>query len=213
MDNRDLEKKPTIHPDLQPDFEPEIPQSHHLPHWVSISAIILLGLIIIGVVSYAAYQYFFLRPALPVGPGLIKPIAEWSVYQNEHPVKFELKYPPAWQAETEQIDGINKLIFKDVNLGNPDNDYLVFSIDFLSNQKKLSLAKWWAETNQDSSYRKTDEIDVAGSTALKLEPTDKKEESRYLLLSPKSDWIVDISAFGLQEEIINQILSTFKFVD
>jgi len=46
-----------IHPDLQPDFKPEVPESHHLPSWIWITVVAVIGIIVIGLVGYGAYQY------------------------------------------------------------------------------------------------------------------------------------------------------------
>lgn len=54
-----------IHPELQPDFRPEMPESHHLPTWIWITTIAIIGLLVIGLVVYGAYQYI-LKPE-PVG--------------------------------------------------------------------------------------------------------------------------------------------------
>lgn len=52
-----MNKSQEIHPELQPDFKPEMPESHHLPAWVWIVTIAVIGLFVIGLVAYGAYQY------------------------------------------------------------------------------------------------------------------------------------------------------------
>jgi len=142
--------------------------------------------------------------------------ANWQTYRNEKingfGIKgFEFKHPGSWQLSKEDN---NAASFKDTKTGNAGNDYLVFSISYLPNQGGLALNEWWAEYSKNTPYKKEIQLSIADFNAYKLVAAETEAGPRYVFVTgsrSEGGFIIDISTTGLRQDVINQILSTFKF--
>lgn len=225
-----------VQPDIKQDF-PEKPNKTGLPKWV-ITLIIILGIIAIGTVGYAVYNYYFTsdEPIVctmdakicPDGssvgriapmcefaecPEIVDPTANWKTYRNEE-YRFIFKYPGNIIAKEYNEPSVEGSRERGVKLTAGDLT-ITFRFD---NTIHLSGAPEKLISKESKTLGRIDVIKSVvfgyqvlpeGTWVLSYDFNDSNHE--FNTFKDGTDGINSI--LKSTEDLMEQILSTFKFIE
>src|SRR3989344_1385716 len=199
----------------QPSPGPNINFVHHQtkkPKWkiITMIVVIILGLANLGAYTYRWYVYNGIvkfinsqpsrtpRPTTLVQSGQFEAPSDWKTYRNEE-YGFEFKYPNGWSVtEGRELD---------VYLRKTDSN----------NFPEISVEIIQSATNLDLKNIKEDLIKIDTETGAKVsgESTNLADGSNWFItriVVNHNSRNYQIQADNFEEELLNQILSTFKFI-
>jgi len=184
-------------------------ENRSLSSVITVSTII--GIALVGVAVYYAYQWAPPSPVEPQEQTQVQPpiqqdeTANWQTYRNEE-YGFEVRYPGAWVLAFDNTDM--------TGLEEPETN-IIFGISYFENKEKLTLNQWLkADVSSEPATVQTfiEFNDVGGVRAVQHELTG----SVYLI----HDDMVFMFSNGISferrvidEDIVKTILSTFKFIE
>jgi len=186
---------------------------------IAIIIVIVVGLLAIG--GVLAYQYYWQAPEKEIIEETPEETpkdetAGWKTYRNTK-YRYEIKYPNDWDSPIESGD-------RDALTGNysgflKNGTILGFSIDVYDNDKNLSLKEWWEQEFYEKftvkyEYSYEGVISVSsGVEAVKYKIQRMGfEDNCYLISRSQRVYTIYFSVLPGAEEI-QQILSTFRFID
>lgn len=168
-------------------------------------------------------------PADEVPPSIVEETADWKVYRNEK-YGFEIKYPPHYSPK-ETLEDKSVISFgilkpspatgKPVHtpylviwvLNNPKNYILEKFYNFYSLRENKELMEEEVGKQVYPYYKESDSIEpikINGISAVKFWVGD---HWRMTISIPYKDKIFEIHGGTEEEEIFNQMLSTFRFLE
>jgi len=191
----------------EPTIQPEIPQKSNMPAW-AIVLITVLTIAVLGGGGYAAYQYYSTPEPVPVSGNEepTDPTADWKTYRNEE-YGFEVKYPEGWSYEKKGLPLGKSTQFTDINgehvlsINNPIREIGYENLSLVENSK-IRIP------NTDEYFDKTiykSGIEGEG-LILVLWNLENFKLSGEISISYKGENDPNI-------KILDQILSTFKFIE
>lgn len=138
--------------------------------------------------------------------------ANWKVYRNEE-YGYEIEYPEGWP--------VNDKDLKHVVFGNIPYEPSAGSINVTIENKNLSLSLNEHKNNFPDGCPQEEEVTLTNFRAIKvicIEPFAGQEVISYFIEKNdnKGYWVYTINFFKGREElnqIFNQMLSTFKFIE
>ena len=232
-----MEKQLSNNPIQQPPINP-VPVSKKTNHWLIAIIIFVLIFIVGGVYALALQsQRQVPQPIVsppPISPTPIDETANWKIYRNEE-FGFELKYPPGWKLEDD-----NHSVFPGFKIQSPQNSSLAFypkgwdiGLGNAQNLKegtgelvgrKVSFISYFTEANEERA-RFIRFLDVPKGwdegnwIFLEYKIHGLRIECALEISSQHPECTLDDGTifFGdvddEEKELLNQILSTFKFTD
>lgn len=194
-----------------------------------------LGFLILALVAIGTY-YVSSRRATPTITAIPSPISaptstpdptvNWKTYTNDFD-KYSAKYPSNWylnpaSAEGNGTDIADSDISNFAEVPNPDDtEHIRVNIIAFNNESEMPLQKWLEENDTEQIYSE-DTITVAEITGVLREESNSdflqlpEIKSAIAIYLPYRNKVYRILAFpsdSKHKEILDQILSTFKFIE
>ena len=208
-----------IHPDLQPDFKPEMPESHHLPNWIWIVVIAIIGLLVIGLVAYGAYQYIS-KQYLVGCITLYEPVCskDGKTYSNSCVADLdgaEVDY--MGKCEADELVYKNEEYGFELTLAGVWKDYKIRKSEAVGLGEK-NIYFLVSDTSTKGGYAEPFVISVY--SAFDWDILQEEEGPKPIYISQNDQYIFaysqwqdpPINLIGVDFEV-SQIISTFKFID
>jgi len=206
--------------------------------WRNIVVPLLIGTTLLGaiLVGYYYFQLKWLAPSLPISfPRIATRSAQkaetagWKTYTgNKEKFKYQFKYPGNWNYQFVPEQGTEV-----ASTGGPkinSNDYnsdsfgyqlsgveMVFS-EIMTKPKNDLISKWAEEHDASSKFKeiKVGTNQLAYGEVIRNDKVEMKYSTYYISGGEKVVTVrcqIPISQQDKSDQIIDQILSTFKFLD
>lgn len=187
------------------------PQAHpdNIPHYATRtrSHTFLITLTILLILSGIFGVWYFSQPA----PDLESEFSslqksdnsDWKTYRNEE-YGFEFRYPKEYEVT---LTSTKVLEISESRYGDTEHPGIWI---YTYQNNNLQPLDWWKKSK---SYQAQDQIssikNIFGIEGIKINSSEGLQE-QHLVFGYK-DRIIDVLNIGINEYLINQILSTFKF--
>lgn len=179
-------------------------------NWKYILIVLILTIIIGSGIFYWSNQYEVSYTEIAPTKTQEEDFSDWKTYQNEK-YGFEFKYPRDWSKSDYKLElnKTNYLIGPDIGLHGIGGNQIDFYIS-LNNQ---TLTEW---INKNIGFEGSDEkIIIGGVEGIKRTGKDQiTSEIAIGIIFQNDNKVFSFSSVGEKNNnILNQILSTFKFIE